>query len=156
MSKKSSRSYLSRLRKPLVVNPIVALLFILAFVGISGYAISQSSLAASYICYNHSYYDGGPQDWGGNCTKYIQRLLNGVTNTNGDYPFAPKYHGTILTVDGDFGPLTEAQVEHFQGYFGLAKTGRVLADSSTWSELCHWGGATTDGYNAAIAAGCFK
>jgi peptidoglycan hydrolase-like protein with peptidoglycan-binding domain len=42
-------------------------------------------------------------------------------------------HGSSLSVDGDFGPLTKAAVEHFQGAHGLAVDG--IAGNQTWPAL---------------------
>jgi peptidoglycan hydrolase-like protein with peptidoglycan-binding domain len=42
-------------------------------------------------------------------------------------------HGADLSVDGDFGPLTKAAVEHFQGLHGLAVDG--IVGNQTWPAL---------------------
>jgi peptidoglycan hydrolase-like protein with peptidoglycan-binding domain len=48
--------------------------------------------------------------------------------------------GSPVTIDGIFGPNTQAAVKHQQGAFGLAQNGVV--DDNTWIKLI--GGAGTD------------
>ncbi len=52
--------------------------------------------------------------------KTLQILLNGKNKAG-------------LTVDGDFGPYTEAAGENYQGVKGLTKTG--IVDAQTWKKL---------------------
>jgi hypothetical protein len=55
----------------------------------------------------------------GEDVKTVQYLLNA--------------HGATLAVDGDFGPLTKAAVEHFQGTHGLVADGVI--GNQTWPKL---------------------
>src|SRR5690606_32220835 len=56
---------------------------------------------------------------GGERVRTIQHLL--------------RHHGATLTVDGSFGPITEAAVKDFQTAHGLEADGAVRHD--TWQEL---------------------
>ena len=61
----------------------------------------------------------------GQKVRQMQEQLNVIA---GAYPAIPK-----ITVDGIYGPATEAAVKKFQSVFGLPQTG--VTDYSTWYKI---------------------
>jgi peptidoglycan hydrolase-like protein with peptidoglycan-binding domain len=99
-------------------------LFLVTVLLTVGMTLFVTPAANAATCYS--------QEWGygnaGSCVKDIQGLLNGA----GSYL---KYSGhSTLTLDGDFGALTQGQTEDFQSYTGLKKDG--IVGPNTWKELC--------------------
>jgi peptidoglycan hydrolase-like protein with peptidoglycan-binding domain len=105
--------------------------------------VPQKTSAAGSGCVSYTYAQGGYST----CIGYIQRMVNGVNNTQGGTNWS------ILSVDNSFGPATNSAVRAYQSYSGLAVDGRV--GPNTWMELCvdSWEGWVFHGYLDAYQAG---
>lgn len=104
------------------------------------------------------------QGTSGRCVTDIQILMNAMYNNGGSvfYPYFGQYGGRVLTVDGQYGANTKADVAAFQHadnswHHDTAFTVDGVVGPKTWNEICLYGyhnnlGAKAD--NAGYDAGC--
>lgn len=100
------------------------LLIIASVVLTTGLTVFSAPMAQAATCVSQQWANGNT----GGCVTDIQGLLNG---TGAWYHYSGY---SVLATDGDFGPLTEAQVKDFQGWTSLTKDG--IVGPNTWSALC--------------------
>jgi hypothetical protein len=109
-----------------LIAPILAILTVGA---IGSYMLTHSNAAT---CRDYTYRQGSS----GTCVRNIQGMINYVSYL---------YNGTLLTVDGSFGPKTVEAVKRFQsiGVQIANRDARIPAVTSdgvvgpkTWDKLC--------------------
>lgn len=139
-----------------------------AALGTVGLQFSAAAPASAATCYATSLAPGAS----GTCVKDLQQMLNGTyaeiqAVNNGGRPYAG---GAMLTVNGQYGPQTAAQVKTFQEYAAVAATGNVVMGTGIWDKLCAYavngesasqrsGSSSLDSYmrtgvTAGLDAGC--
>jgi peptidoglycan hydrolase-like protein with peptidoglycan-binding domain len=128
------------------------LVLVIAFValfGISGtYFVVRSNAATP--CAKQTLREGlNEGTYGGTCVSFLQAMLNSATQA-----FGSGYGGTRLTVDGDFGPKTYAQVRRFQTRFAPPVDG--IVGPITWHALCYesYNRTSARGYTGPNYVGC--
>ena len=109
-----------------LIVPIVAV-FVVGGIGmylqLKSKAATNSQVAVSAsTCYRTSL----ARNSKGTCVEILQGRLNSWASYK-------KISINKLSVDGKFGPLTQAAVKRFQSWAGLKASGRV--DAKTWSYL---------------------
>ena len=110
-------------------------LFVLAAVFSFGAIVLTTSPAYATTCVQGNWTYGSS----GRCVSDIQDLLN----KEGGYLWWANF--SYLSVDGQFGPLTKAQVKAFQAYTGNQQDGQV--GPHTWSSLCSKAAEVISAYN---------
>ena len=118
-------------------------------VGLAAFGTYMLVASHAATC-NESTFSSGAS---GPCVEHIQRI------TNQAYKEWHYDGGTVLTVDGSFGPATAAQVKAFQKNSAVSADGVV--GPGTWGKLCADGrllgslyGTSNAGYQAAVNSGC--
>lgn len=147
-------------------------LVVVALIGVGvyfGLQTKQNTTADAASCVSKSYNRGD----NGNCVKYIQQLVNNtIARADGfrGSSYAKKVGNlSKLTVDGSFGPKTEAAIKTIQSYTSVSKSGSSgsykkltangTVNSSTWDVICNQGGykpSTKSYLSAYSSAGCRK
>jgi hypothetical protein len=102
---------------------LVAIVFALAIAAFGTYKLTSSN--ASSVCIYNTYSKGAR----GKCVEYIQHLINWELC---EYGSSSCRH---LTVDGIFGPNTQAYVYWLQATRYIPVNGRV--DGHVWKKLCN-------------------
>jgi peptidoglycan hydrolase-like protein with peptidoglycan-binding domain len=133
-----------------------------AILGLAGALVSTGSRTASAAtaCVDKVYKLNAEST----CVRYIQQMLNGQTNYNGQDPYSasPLAGQPKLSVDGVFGSKTNDRVKKLQKWQGLTVDG--IVGKKTWNKLCS---VTADAYyeigasinvtayKAGKSAGCY-
>lgn len=122
-----------------ISKAVVAAAGALALMGTVAPAADAYSGTTGKGCTAYQYGRGGS----GTCVKYIQTMLNGISNQY-------SYGGYTLALDGQFGPATDTNVRRFQSFSHVVVDGKI--GPKTWQQLCFWAGQVNFAYSSSSAA----